>query len=73
MDLSRFVGSQGGRVDEAGWGSDGLMLDMWIVVTVENNLDSPPGTIDLHGLYVKEGERASSFCHCFSDALLSVG
>jgi hypothetical protein len=23
--------------------------------TVENNLDSPPGTIDLHGLYVKEG------------------
>lgn len=49
------------------------MLDMWIVVTVENNLDSPPGTIDLHGLYVKEGERASSFCHCFSDALLAVG
>lgn len=23
--------------------------------TIENNLDSPPGTIDLHGLYVKEG------------------
>jgi hypothetical protein len=26
---------------------------------VENNLDSPPGTIDLHGLYVKEGAS----CH----------
>lgn len=25
---------------------------------IENNLDSPPGTIDLHGLYVKEGESA---------------
>jgi hypothetical protein len=30
------------------WHMDGI---------VENNLDSPPGTIDLHGLYVKEGER----------------
>jgi hypothetical protein len=27
--------------------------------TIENNLDSPPGTIDLHGLYVKEGAS----CH----------
>ena len=26
----------------------------------ENNLDSPPGTIDLHGLYVKEGESSAN-------------
>ena len=26
----------------------------WPTLTPENNRDSPPGTIDLHGLYVKE-------------------
>lgn len=32
----------------------------------ENNTDSPPGTIDLHGLYVKEGtSRLSTYSNKF--------
>ena len=33
-----------------------LWLKLKVSTLLENNTDSPPGTIDLHGLYVKEGK-----------------
>jgi hypothetical protein len=57
MDLSRWVSVGWGGVVKAVLKED-LILD---VSSAENNLDSPPGTIDLHGLYVKEGETTLSF------------
>jgi hypothetical protein len=37
---------------------------------VENNEQSPSGTIDLHGLYVKEGENSELFCPSLSSPRL---